>query len=101
MLRVSPIACQPLHLVSAWASESGLILGQVATDDDSNEITAIPALLSLLALDGCTVTIDAMGCQTEIAREIVNGGADYVLALKDNQPTCHYLEKKEFADARD
>ena len=77
-----------LHLVSAWASASGLVLGQVATDDNSNEITAIPALLRLLALEGCTVTIDAMGCQTAIARELVTSGADYVLALKDNQPTC-------------
>ena len=90
----------PLHLVSAWASASGLVLGQVATDDKSNEITAIPALLRLLALEGCTVTIDAMGCQTAIARELVTGGADYVLALKDNQPTCDDLAQRAFADAR-
>jgi predicted transposase YbfD/YdcC len=89
-----------LHLVSAWASASGLVLGQVATDDHSNEITAIPALLRLLALDGCTVTTDAMGCQTGIARELVTSGADYVLALKDNQPTCHDLVQRAFADAR-
>lgn len=71
-----------LHLVSAWASASGLVLGQVATDQKSNEITAIPALLRLLALEGSTVTIDAMGCQTTIAAQIVAQGADYVLTLK-------------------
>ena len=74
-----------LHLVSAWATESGLVLGQVATDAKSNEITAIPALLRLLDLEGATVTIDAMGCQTAIAAQLVEQGADYVLALKSNQ----------------
>src|SRR5688500_4280333 len=64
-----------LHMVSAWACGSGLVLGQVATDDKSNEITAIPALLRLLALDGATVTIDALGCQTAIAAQIVAQGA--------------------------
>src|SRR4051812_30710726 len=73
-----------LHLVSAWAADSGLVVGQVATEEKSNEITAIPALLRLLALEGATVTIDAMGCQTAIARQIVEQGADYVLALKGN-----------------
>lgn len=71
-----------LHMVSAWASASGLVLGQVATDQKSNEITAIPTLLRLLALEGCTVTIDAMGCQTAIAAQIAAQGADYVLTLK-------------------
>ena len=89
-----------LHLVSAWASASGMVLGQVATDDRSNEITAIPVLLRLLALEGATVTIDAMGCQTAIAQQIAEQGADYVLALKDNQPTCHDLVQRAFADAR-
>jgi len=77
----------PLHLVSAWAETNRLVVGQVAVDGKSNEITAIPVLLEVLALSGCIVTIDAMGCQTAIAATIVRGGADYVLALKDNQPT--------------
>jgi predicted transposase YbfD/YdcC len=89
-----------LHLVSAWASASGLVLGQVATDDHSNEITAIPALLQLLALDGATVTIDAMGCQTAIAARIVEQGADYVLALKDNHEHLHDRARLAFSDAR-
>lgn len=74
-----------LHLVSAWASANGLVLGQVATDAKSNEITAIPELLRLLDLKGCIVTIDAAGTQTAIAEQIVAGGGDYVLALKGNQ----------------
>jgi predicted transposase YbfD/YdcC len=89
-----------LHLVSAWASASGLVLGQVATDQKSNEITAIPALLRLLAIEGCTVTVDAMGCQTAIAAQIVAQGADYVLTLKDNQPTLRERVRLAFADAR-
>ena len=90
---------EALHLVSAWATESGLVVGQVATDTKSNEITAIPALLRLLALEGATVTIDAMGCQTAIASQIVEQGADYVLALKDNQPTLHEYVRLAFVDA--
>jgi predicted transposase YbfD/YdcC len=74
----------PLHLVSAWASEARLTLGQIAVDSKSNEITAIPLLLELLDLKGATVTIDAMGCQKEIAAKIVAGDGDYVLALKGN-----------------
>ncbi len=74
-----------IHMVSAWASANQLVLGQVKVDDKSNEITAIPELLQALALDGCIVTIDAMGCQKEIASTIVDKGADYVLALKENQ----------------
>lgn len=75
-----------LHLVSAWASANRLVLGQVAVDRKSNEITALPVLLRQLALAGCLVTIDAMGCQREIAAQIVAQEADYVLALKENQP---------------
>jgi predicted transposase YbfD/YdcC len=74
-----------LHLVTAWASENGLTLGQVACEEKSNEITAIPELLKLLSLKGCTVTIDAMGCQKEIAAQIREHKAHYVLALKGNQ----------------
>lgn len=83
-----------IHLVSAWASAwasaNHLVLGQLKVDEKSNEITAIPQLLQLLALEGCIVTIDAMGCQTEIAQQIGEQGADYVLAVKENQP--HLLE---------
>ena len=78
-----------LHLVSAWATANGLTLGQVAVDAKSNEITAIPQLIELLDLKGCVVTIDAAGCQKDIAATIVAKEADYVLALKDNQPTLH------------
>src|SRR5882724_8557180 len=78
-----------LHLISAWATEARLFLGQLAVDQKSNEITAIPQLLELLDIEGDTVTIDAMGCQKEIAKTIVAKGADYVLAVKDNQPTLH------------
>jgi predicted transposase YbfD/YdcC len=76
---------QALHLVSAWATRQGVVLGQVATADHSNEITAIPQLLRLLDVRGATVTIDAMGCQKEIARQVREQGADYVLAVKGNQ----------------
>lgn len=89
-----------LHLVSAWAAANRLVLGQVAVDDKSNEITAIPMLLALLDLDGCTVTIDAMGCQTAIADQIVRRGGNYVLALKANQPTLFADVAALFADAR-
>jgi predicted transposase YbfD/YdcC len=75
----------PLHLVSAWAIQANLTLGQVAVDKKSNEITAIPQLLELLDLKGALVTIDAMGCQKAIAQKIVAGGGDYILAVKGNQ----------------
>src|SRR4051794_19934932 len=75
-----------LHVVSAWAVENRLTLGQVATDAKSNEITAIPELLELLDLKGAVVTIDAMGCQKEIAADIIDGGGQYLLAVKENQP---------------
>jgi predicted transposase YbfD/YdcC len=78
-----------IHMVSAWATANLITLGQVVVDAKSNEITAIPKLLEMLELSGALVTIDAMGCQTEIARTIVDAGADYVLAVKQNQPTLH------------
>ena len=74
-----------IHMVSAWSSKNGVVLGQEKTSEKSNEITAIPELLEVLELKGCIVTIDAMGCQTEIARKIISKKADYVLALKGNQ----------------
>jgi predicted transposase YbfD/YdcC len=78
-----------LHMVGAWATANKISLGQVAVAEKSNEITAIPKLLDLLELAGAVVTIDAMGCQTEIAEKIVEKKADYVLAVKGNQPTLH------------
>ena len=75
-----------LHLVSAWHSAAGLVLGQLRTADKSNEITAIPALLDALDVRGASVSIDAMGCQRAIAEQIIDRGADYLLALKNNQP---------------
>lgn len=79
----------PLHMVSAWASENRLLLGQQACDSKSNEITAIPELIRNLEISGAIVTIDAMGCQKDIAATIRAADADYVLAVKDNQPTLH------------
>lgn len=91
-------AGQPaLHLVSAWASDAGLVLGQAAVDTKSNEITAIPALLDVLDLHDATVTIDAMGCQTAIASAIVARGGEYVLALKANQETLFENVQDTFA----
>jgi predicted transposase YbfD/YdcC len=80
---------QMIHLVSAWAAENRLVLGQLAVDGKGNEITAIPKLLDLLNLAGATVSIDAIGCQREVAASILAGGADHVLAVKENQPTLH------------
>jgi len=76
-----------VHIISAWSAANGIVLGEIATDEKSNEITAIPDLLNMLELKGCIVTIDAMGTQADIARGIIDGGADYVLAVKENQPT--------------
>lgn len=78
-----------IHMVSAWATESHISLGQTVVDAKSNEITAIPKLLELIEVSGALVTIDAMGCQTEIAAKIVAAEADYCLAAKGNQPTLH------------
>jgi predicted transposase YbfD/YdcC len=90
---------QALHMVSAWAGQTGLTLGQVAVDTKSNEITAMPQLLELLDLRDKIVTTDAMGCQKDIAKTIVAGGGDYLLAVKDNQPTLHAEIKAAFATA--
>jgi predicted transposase YbfD/YdcC len=86
------------YVVSAWAESNGLVLGQLKVADKSNEITAVPQLLRVLELSGCIVTIDAMGCQKKIAKEIIEADADYVLALKGNQETVHQ-EVKSFLDA--
>ena len=83
------LGLSPIHMVSAWATSNRLVLGQVKVDDKSNEITAIPALLKTLDIAGCIVTIDAIGCQKSIARQIIEQSGDYVLALKANQETLY------------
>jgi len=89
-----------LHVVSAWASEAGLALGQVATDQKSNEITAIPELLGMLDIKGSLVTIDAMGCQRKIAQNILDAGADYLLSVKGNQERLEEDIAEELAEAQ-
>jgi predicted transposase YbfD/YdcC len=96
--RTSP-KLKALHMVSAWAGQTGMTLGQVAVDAKSNEITAMPELLELLDLHAKIVTIDAMGCQKDIAEAVVAGGGDYILAVKDNQPTLHAEIQAAFATA--
>lgn len=90
-----------IHTVSAWLSDEGLVLGQIKTAEKSNEITAIPELLRVIDLRGATVTIDAMGCQTEIAKTIVGGEGNYLLAVKENQPALHADLVATFAEAAD
>lgn len=95
---------KPIHIVSAWAAENGLVLGETAIDEKSNEITAIPKLLKMLELTGCIVTIDAMGTQKEIAKAIKSAKADYVLPVKENQPKLcediklYFSTEKEHCD---
>lgn len=88
-----------LHMISAWAVNNRVVLGQMRTEDKSNEITAIPKLLDMLELKGATVTIDAMGCQTKIAKKIISKKADYVLSLKGNQGHIHDAVKDLFTYA--
>ena len=89
-----------IHMVNAWSSQNHLVLGQVKVNNKSNEITAIPLLLEMLVLNECIVTIDAMGCQREIALNILNADADYLLALKQNQGTLYEDVEHLFAHAR-
>lgn len=86
-----------IHMVSAWSNENQLVLGQLKVDSKTNEIKAIPMLLDLLDIKGCTVTIDAMGCQKEIAGNIIDSGADYILALKGNQKELYEEVENAFA----
>jgi predicted transposase YbfD/YdcC len=90
-----------VHMVSAWANENQMVLGQIKVNEKSNEITAIPELLELLDVSGCTVTIDAMGTQKEIAKKIIEKDADYVLGLKGNQETLHDDVKTYIDDQMD
>lgn len=89
-----------IHMVSAWAGRANLVLGQLKTEEKSNEITAIPELLKMLELKGCLVTMDAIGCPKEIAQQIVDAGADYVLGLKGNQGNLHEAVQERFENAR-
>jgi predicted transposase YbfD/YdcC len=95
------IGLSPLHIVSAWSTANSLVLGQVRTADKSNEITAIPLLLQMLDLQGCVITIDALGCQVAIAEQIVAQEADYVLACKGNQGHLARDVEHLFADLRE
>jgi predicted transposase YbfD/YdcC len=88
-----------IHMVNAWATANNLVLGQIKVDDKSNEITAIPELLTMLDVTGCIVTIDALGCQKEIAAKILDKEAHYVLAVKDNQQNLHTAIKDVFDQA--
>lgn len=91
----------PFHMVSAWASNNNLVLGQVKVSEKSNEITAIPKLLELITVKGCTVTIDAMGCQQDIARKIIKEEANYILAVKENQKQLLQDVEDEFRFGKD
>jgi len=88
-----------VHLLHAWCDELGVCIGQYQTPDKANEITALPALLELLDVRGCVVSMDAMGCQKSVVTALIQAGADYVLALKDNQPTLSAATKTAFAQA--
>jgi len=88
-----------IHMVSAWATSQKLVLGQVKVDKKSNEITAIPALLKVLELNGSIVTIDALGCQRSIVKSIVSQGGDYVITLKKNQPSLYARVEELFKQA--
>ncbi len=87
-----------IHMVSAFSCANGVVLGQVKTDAKSNEITAIPALLSMLDINGCLISIDAMGCQTAIAAQIVEQGGHYLLAVKGNQERLSNAVREVFRD---
>ena len=88
-------------MVSAWSTSNALVLGQLKTDDRSNEITAIPELLDILSIESSLVTIDAMGCQKKIAEKILSKGADYLLAVKENQPNLYHAITDLFFNSDD
>lgn len=89
------------HIISAWCSANNLVIGQVKANDKSNEITAIPELLDILYVEGCVITLDAMGCQRDIVKKIIKKGADYVISLKGNQGTLHNEVKAYYDDLKD
>ena len=86
-------------MISAWACGNGVVLGQVKTEEESNEITVVPELLDKLELSGCIVTLDAMGCQREIAKQVKEGGGDYVLGVKRNQKQLDREVRQYFDEA--
>ena len=90
---------KPIHMISAWATEQELVLGQMCVEEKTNEIPTVPLLLDLLDISGCIVTADAMSCQREIAKKITDGEGDYVLSLKENQPTLYEYAETYFKDA--
>ena len=90
---------KPIHMISAWATEQELVLGQMCVEEKTNEIPTVPLLLNLLDISGCIVTADAMSCQREIAKKITDGKGDYVLSLKENQPTLYEYAETYFKDA--
>ena len=90
---------KPIHMISAWAAEQELVLGQMCVEEKTNEIPTVPLLLDLLDISGCIVTADAMSCQREIAKKITDGKGDYVLSLKENQPTLYEYAETYFKDA--
>ena len=90
---------RPIHMISAWATEQELVLGQICVEEKTNEIPTVPLLLELLDISGCIVTADAMSCQREIAKKITDGEGDYVLSLKENQPTLYEYAETYFKDA--
>jgi predicted transposase YbfD/YdcC len=98
--REGKVSHSALHVVSAWASANEVVLGQMQVPEKTNEITAIPELLATLNVTGCTVMADALNCQTAIAQSIVDSRADYILAVKDNQPALHEAISQVFAEAQ-
>jgi predicted transposase YbfD/YdcC len=88
----------PIHMLSAWASENQLVLGQLRVDEKTNEITALPELLAALDVSGCIVTVDALGCQTEVAQTVLDRGGDYLFALKGNHPLLYADSELLFSD---
>ena len=89
----------PIHMISAWVSEQELVLGQLCVEEKTNEITTVPLLLELLDISGCIVTADAMSCQKNITKKIIDGKGDYVLSLKENQPALYEYAQTYFTDA--
>ena len=92
---------RPIHMISAWATEQELVLGQMCVEEKTNEITTVPLLLDLLDINGCIITADAKSCQKEITKKIIDGKGDYVLSLKENQPTLYEYTDTYFKDALD
>lgn len=90
---------KPIHMISAWASQQQLVLGQRSVEEKTNEIPTVPLLLAMLDISGCIVTADAMSCQKETVRKVIDGKGDYVISLKENQPTLHEYAAVYFDDA--